>query len=298
MTQPFTPTPDMLAILAEVEANPRSKFLKLPLRLGNPGAYSETLTGSETFLTSAEKKLVRSYREELVAWLYYRAMGLMADEPVAKAELFDTEQMMRRSERAVHPSRNAEGLRRGWSQHGVGEFPRLECPISCLQGSLRLMDKAAIPSLLALAEIQAGRHSRALAHLEIVMQGTAGPNLKSKTASNLGLLYWRTREYGSASKAYAWAANLNPGNVRATMFALISAGFSDNSAAVTHHAEALEGIGLEPNSREILDIVQFCRLGASDVPRHPNLLEFQTTSMSTQALEVAKTLLSPYLPPQ
>jgi tetratricopeptide (TPR) repeat protein len=295
MTQPFSPTPDMLAILAEIEANPRSTFLKLPVRMGNPGTFAETLTGSETFLTSAEKKLVRSYRDELETWLYYRAMRLMAEAPGVEAELLDAEDMLSTASSVVQVDNEEIILGKFW-QRSKSRTPLLiDTARDCIQTGLRLIALPSTQVLQAVEAERAGRFGIAHAILVRVLHSKARPEIRAYAANNLGWLYWKTGDYASAGEAYRWAAILDPALVAARVFSLVSSGIAGDVSQVNSISRQLEELRVCPLTGEGQALIRFCEVGAkkaqlesaSNAPRIKG-------SMSGYS-DIAQAFLAPYI---
>lgn len=80
----FEPTEDMLAVMAEIDADPKSKFFGRQARIGSPPALDEPLTGGEPFLTRSERKLIRAFREEHEYACYSRGLGLLCKDSDVK----------------------------------------------------------------------------------------------------------------------------------------------------------------------------------------------------------------------
>lgn len=297
MTQPFTPTPEMLAILAEIEASPRSAFLKLPIRMGNPGTFAETLTGKESFLNSAEKKLVRSYRDELETWLYYRAMRLMAEEPGAETELVDADGMLQSASSILH-TENAEEeavLLEYWHRCNRPAPLNIGTARACLETGIRLVSHPSFRVLLGVEAERAERFGVAHGHFSAVFNSNAPKLVRAHAVNNLGWLYWQVGNYQLAMRAYHWAATLNPEWVAARVFSLVSSGIAGHRGFVRRNSKILEDMGVSAEMGEGKALIEFCALGARTSPVNQKMERVPDPSdLLSGYPDFAQAFLAPY----
>ncbi|MFT5198920.1 MAG: hypothetical protein ACI87O_001580, partial [Planctomycetota bacterium] len=178
MSIPFTPTPDMLAVLAEVERNPRSILLRPKATLGAPPTYNEQVTGSEPFMTSAERKLIRAYREEVAEFLYYRGQSILLETNWANARIVDlAEAQLRIKETSVGPSRFQQLSRALAGKSALlrkaVESVDIDRPLECFVLSNRLLPKDSSKIMIGTTHIEMGSYASAEVILSQVLSSAS-----------------------------------------------------------------------------------------------------------------------------
>ncbi|MBL4770609.1 MAG: hypothetical protein JKY61_05595 [Planctomycetes bacterium] len=287
----------MLAILAEVESNPNSKFLKLPIHLGNPGTHTQTLTGTETFLTSAEKKLVRSYREEAAEFLYFRGVESLTNSTWGRGSIVNRVARVSKGEVRYFSEQKWNKLDQALVEMGILEKSSLVesrsmTPVSMFTLANRLLPKSAYTVMLGSAQLEEGNLQGAAQRFKQVLHSPK-TRVTPFAAENLGLLYWQCKDYRRAAMAYSWASNHRGRVLEHNSSVLISGAFSGQKALVTSATRRLREHGYFDGHDEVKGLIETLvrsqTLPAKDGSSHvfiSNQTEFEDP--------LAMALLAPY----
>ena len=246
MTSAFEPTEDMLAVLAEVENDPRSKFFGRNAKIGQPPVLDSPLTGGEPFLTRAERKLVRAYREELEYKCYSRGVFQLCRDRWVREKVVNYEEVESRVTRMRSRSKG-------------NAFLRLQArQLSSSQSALSLFDQALAvihrDSTVTLKGVwfQARRmHSKALGLFASVIATSLSPSQVYSAALNSSVSCLRARSY-IKSRAFALAAvKVRSEGINARLMALVAAGVLRDFTEAERQEHYLRGLGVKPAASSV-----------------------------------------------
>jgi len=256
MTSTFQPTPEVLEVLAEVERAPRSKLLRPPLQLGPGNLGIETWTGGEPFLSSAERKLVRAFREELETYVFYIGQAKMLESQWSKDSMINhavsSKEARSHIGRMKRPSIDAAS-RRLWG-NGSGGFAhenirdQWQGPNRYFRIAYSLIRRVSTRTMCGLACTNSGQPAMAEREFRSVLHSNAPPLHRSIAGLNLGLLYWESQRFRDASRAYLWAFSIDGDRTSALYWAVGSAFFSGDTKTLATAESFARGLGLQTPS--------------------------------------------------
>jgi tetratricopeptide (TPR) repeat protein len=214
-------TPDMLEVLAKVQSDPKSKLFAHGIQLGPAQTTTQPITGKEPFLSAAERKLIRAYREQVEAFLYARAFSAVRDSDWGQMKLVNP-----KADCSLGPdkdtARSVAQKLPGVSSDLVERVVSKGDPVEDLKLSLALIPSDRARIVLGLAYQSVGRNALAIESLATVERSSSPRGSRAIAAANRALFYWDQGEYLRAAKAYCSSLLLNPVDGRVGVFTLTS----------------------------------------------------------------------------
>ncbi|MBL4772013.1 MAG: hypothetical protein JKY61_12950 [Planctomycetes bacterium] len=214
-------TQDMLEVLAKVQSDPQSKLFAQGIQLGPAQSTEQPLTGKEPFLSAAERKLIRAYREQVEGFLYARAFRSVRDSEWGQAKLVNSNADCAASADAECVAGAARKLS-SVNQDICSVIMSTGDPVGDLKLALNLLPSSRARIVLGLAYQSVGRLAPAIEVLASVESLGSSDYNRAIAAANRALLYWDQAEYVRAAKAYGASLSSNPSDGRVAIFTLIS----------------------------------------------------------------------------
>ncbi len=297
MSEAFAPSEEMLEVLGAVKREQAESGSRFKIGRNPFDAVPEIVKGNETFLGSAEKKLVSAYRDELSVYLFYLGRLRVYSQERAAIFLPDTKDMMKMAQDHVNHCHDSGAYRRGIehlrknSALARDEFRNIEweSPQSLFLRMSTLSGRDSARIMLGLAYFIEGKHYAAEKIWAKLLFSSHSDLYGDYAARNLGMLYFHQRKFEKAAAAYQHALLLNSESVSNAAYGIISSAHSKDRAGIKFFQSRMLDLGGTSDKQEVRDIVDICHKQNEAFGGR-----YRVDDGIGDGEEVAEFLLSPY----